>query len=64
MNLRGLIEQLKNYPPDTALVAWDPDAEAVVEVSGLLFHPTLKYLAISGDETHTGAALEIQTDAE
>ena len=39
MILKDFIEQVKHYPEDTIILAYDPEDEAVIPVTGLLFTP-------------------------
>lgn len=62
MKIRELIEQLKSFPQDATVIAWDPDGDVVAEISGLRLHQSTKYFAHPSNKTQTGVALEIQSN--
>lgn len=48
--VQRLIEMLRQYRPDTRVIAWDADSERIEEVTGLLHSPNHNTVRIETDE--------------
>lgn len=50
MTIEDLQKQLDNYPTDTIIIAFDPEIDNVIPITGLLYDPNKNTLELCTDD--------------